>query len=175
MNRVASAPHGAFRGVGSWMLLGVVGGLLGYLSDLPHYGGVALVVFAVGLGGVLQRVRPRSVRSFAPLPVVAGIATVAIASPLGLVPELVAGVSGIAVLLWLADDPGRPAGGVGRAQTALSIPALALGIAWASAFLLPSSSASLGVAVGLLVFVIAAVAYLFGRPTLIDREEPLPS
>jgi len=161
--------------VGSLALLAVLGGLFGFLANWPHYEGLILMLAGVGAGGALQRLGPSWVRAFAPVAVVVVFTAVALESPLGLLPELVAGGGGVAVLLWLADDPGRPAGGVARAQNTLGIPALALGIAWASALLLPSSSASLGVAVGLLVFVIVAVAYLFGRPTLFDHEEPSPS
>jgi hypothetical protein len=152
----------------------VVGALFGYLTQWPSYEGVLVVVGGVAIGGTLQRLRG-SLRAIAPVPVVAGFATAAVGSPLGLLPELISGVSGLAILLWLADDLDRPAGGILRARQALAIPALALGIAWMSALLLPSRSASVGVAVGLLVFVIAALAYLIGQPALFDREEPSAS
>lgn len=157
------------RGGGSLALLVVVGALFGYLTQWPSYEGVLVVLGGVAMGAALQRA-PRSLRALAPVPVVAGFATVAVGSPLGLLPELVGGVSGLAILLWLADDLDRPAGGITRAGQTFAIPALALGIAWMSALLLPSRAASVGVAVGLLVFAIAALAYLIGQPTLFDRE-----
>jgi hypothetical protein len=164
------APSGRARPIGSSVLLGLAGGFLGYLTT-PSWPVVFLVVW-VGIGlGVGLRVfpRPRAQR-VAAVPVLVALATGAVASPLGIVPELVAGGSALAFLLWLADDPARPAGGTVRGRVTILIPAFALGIAWASALLLPSHSASLGVAAGLLVFVIAALAYLVGRPGLFDRE-----
>jgi hypothetical protein len=162
------------RGLGSWALLAAVAALFGYLAHFPHALGVLVALAGIVLGGVLQRV-PGATRGWAPVPVLIGLAVVAVGSPLGLLPELVAGVSGIAVLVWLADDLDRPPGGISRAQLQIGIPALALGIAWASALLLPSASAPLGVAVGLLVFAIVAVAVLFGEPSVFDREEPSSS
>jgi hypothetical protein len=160
-------------GSGSLALLLAVVGLLGYVARGPADLGVAVAVIGVGAGGLLQRVpRSSSIRSLAPVPVVLSVVTVAAASPLGAVPELLGGVAGLAVLVWLADDLDRPAGGIGRATSTLGISAAGVGIAWASAVLLPSrSSASLGIAAGLLVFVVVAIAYLVGQPSAFDREE----
>jgi len=164
------SPSGRARLVGPSMLLVVAGGFLGYLT-VQLWPDVFLVVWAgTGLGVGLRLVPQPRVRQFAAVPVLVALATGAVASPLGVVPELVAGGSALAFLVWLANDPARAAGGTVRARVTILIPASALGIAWASALLLPSSSASLGVAAGLLVFVLAALAYLVGRPRLFDRE-----
>ncbi len=172
-----NGPAPRSRGLASLVLLGAVGGLFGYLSGLPDALGTIVVVAAVGLGAGLQRIRTRSIAHEAfPAPVVAALVSVAMLSPYGLLAGLLGGASGVALLVWLADDPGRPAGGIGRSTLAIGVPGLAIGIAWASAFLLPPGAASLGVAVALLVFVVVAVAYLIGEPATYDREEsPLPS
>lgn len=160
------------RGIGSWVLLAGVGGMFGFFADVPHAEGLAIALVGIAVAGALQRVpSPPSLATFALVPVLLALGTVAVVSPLGLLPELLAGASGLATLVWLADDRDRPAGGFGRARTAIAVPALALAIAWASALLLPSRSASLGVAVGLIVFSVAAVAYLIGQPEVFDREE----
>ena len=165
----------ATRGLGSVALLGAVGGLFGVVTGLPHGEGLIAVLAGVTAGGVIQRQRVRTLRSFAPVPVLVVLGATAIASPLGILPELLAGASGLAVLVWLADDLDRPVGGVQRARLTIGVPAVALGIAWTSALLLPSSSASIGVAAGLLVFVIVAVSVLIGLPSTFDREGPSPS
>jgi len=171
-----TTPRDRFRGLGSWGLLGAIGGLFGFVTGLPHGEGVITVIAGVLLGGWMQRQRSRGrLRSLAPIPVLVALGATAVASPLGLLPELLAGASGLAVLVWLADDPGRPVGGVARARLTVGIPALALGIAWSSALLLPSSSAPIGVAAGLLVFVLVTVAFLIGWPSTFDREEPSAS
>jgi hypothetical protein len=161
---------GRARSVGSSVLLALAGGFLGYLTVLPGFLALGLVGAGVGLGIGLRFVRNPRVQPWAPVPVLVALATGALASPLGVVPELVAGGSALAFLVWLTDDPLRPAGGVVRGRFTVLLPAFALGIAWGSALLLPSRSASLGVAAGLLAFVIATLAYLVGRPELFDRE-----
>ena len=171
--RVGSSGPTAARGIGSLVLLGAMGALFGWLSGLPSGEGIVVVLAGVAVGGVLQRLRSHAMlRSLAPVPAVLGLALVALDSTLGLLPELLAGLSGVALLVWLADDPDRPVGGILRARLTIAVPGLALGIAWAGALLLPSNSASLGVAVALLVFVIVAVAFLIGQPSTFDREEP---
>jgi hypothetical protein len=164
------APPARARPIVPSVLLAVAGGFLGYLT-VQLWPLVFLVVWAgTGLGVGLRLVPQPRAQQIAPVPVLVALATGAVASPLGIVPELVAGGSALVFLLWLTDDPARPAGGSVRGRVTVLIPAFGFGIAWASALLLPSSSASLGVAAGLLVFAIAALAYLVGRPGLFDRE-----
>lgn len=161
---------GLARPVGSSVLLAVAGGFLGYLTVLHGFLALGVVWAGVALGIGLRLVPQPRVRPWAPVPVLAALVTGAVSSPLGVVPELVAGGSALAFLVWLVDDPTRPAGGIVRGRVTVLLPAAALGIAWASALLLPSRSASLGVAAGLLVFVIAALAFLIGSPELFDRD-----
>lgn len=168
---VGAVPLRRFLGVGS-VLLGVFGGLLGYLSGLPWDLGVVAVLAPIALGCGLRARRAGSLRGVAPLPVLAALAWGVLRSPFGLVPELAAGGSGLAFLAWLAEDPDREQGGIARAAPTIAFAGAAVGIAWASALLLPSDSADLGVAAGLLVFAVAAVAFLATRPELFDRELP---
>ena len=168
--RLSSAPR-RLPGPGAVPLV-VLGVLLGYLSALPDDAGFFLVLGLIALGLGLRTLRSTSLRSIAPVPVLAALAVASLASRLGIVPELVAGGAGIAFLAWLADDPAREPGGIGRARTTIAIPGVALGIAWSTALLLPSSSATLGVAAGLLVFALVALALLVARPEAFDREAP---
>ena len=164
-------PLRRFFGLGS-VLLVVLAGFLGYLTGLPEDLGLLVVLVPIALGFGLRGLRSESLRWIAPFPVLAALIWGAFRSPFGLVPELVAGGCGLAFLAWLADDPARERGGISRAPTLLALPATALGIAWSSALLLPSSSATLGVAAGLLAFAIVAVALLAARPEVFDREAP---
>lgn len=171
MNAPAAPPKS--RGLGSWVLLAGVGGFFGLFSGLPSVVGVATALGGILVAGVLQRLPHRlRLRGFAPLPAVGAIAVVAITAPWGLLSELLAGASGVAILLWLADDLDRPSGGVRRAQLTIGVPALAVGLAWASSLLLPPTSATLGVAAALLVLVTVAVAFLFGAPSVFDEPSP---
>jgi hypothetical protein len=157
--------------VGSTLLVALLAVFLGYLTAWPFYAGILVAVVGVGAATALRAGPSARLRSIAPVPLVLALAIDAIASPLGLLPELAAGGAGLAFLAWLADDPSRAPGGVGRARAALLVPALALGIAWSSALLLPTGSATIGVAAALLVAAIAGLAYLVARPALFDREE----
>jgi hypothetical protein len=170
MTSAVDPGSGRARYVGSSVLLALAGGFLGYLTVLPGFLALEVVGAGVALGIGLRWVGDPRVRPWAPVPVLAALVTGAVASPLGVVPELAAGGSALAFLVWLTDDPARPAGGIFRGRFTVLLPAFALGIAWSSALLLPSRSASLGVAAGLLAFVIATLAYLVGRPELFDRE-----
>lgn len=153
------------------VLLGVAGALLGYLSGFPAGLGAFVVVAGVVASAGLRWSSPPRVAAYAPVPALAVLVVEALSAPVGLGSELVAGFAGLAYLFWLADDPSRPAGGPARALPTVAVPALALGIAWSSAFFLRSGAVPLGVAGALLALVLAAVAFLVGRPRVFDREE----
>ena len=145
--------------------------LLGYLSGFPAGAGVLVVVAAVVAAAALRVVARPNLTSFAPVPVLLALVLEAVTAPAGFGTELVAGLAGLAFLVWLADDPARPAGGALRSLPVVAIPALALGIAWSSALFLPSGAVPLGVAGALLALAILAVAFLVGWPAVLDREE----
>lgn len=152
---------------GSSSVLLVAAGFLGYLAG-PRV--LVVVVPVAAAGVVLRSLTPPIARALAPASALVALSVGALASPLGLLPELAAGGAGLAFLLWLVDDPARPTGGVERGRVTVLLPALALGIAWTSALLLPSSSASLGVAAGLLAAAVLALAYLAASPSLLEGE-----
>lgn len=145
--------------------------LLGYLSGFPDGGGIVLAVAAVVLATGLRADESHRASSYAPLPVLFVLVLEAVTAPIGFGTELLAGLAGLAFLVWLADDPARPAGGAVRGIPEIALPALALGIAWSSELFLPSGVIPLGVAGALLALTLAAVAFLVGWPTVLDREE----
>ena len=165
------APTPQFRGIASGAFLLVASGLFGYFGTLPVALGAGLALGLTGAALALRAHARARLRAIAPVPALAALIVAALASPLGLLPELLAGMAGLAFLAWLADDPTRPIGGLGRARMTLLLPALALGIAWASALLLPSRAAPIGVAGGLLAGALVALAILIARPGAFDREE----
>lgn len=152
-------------------LLFVATTYLGVLSGVPA--GLGVLVAPLGVvAAALLRTRPSGKGVvYAPVPVLVVLALEAGFAPVGFGTELVAGLAGLAFLVWLADDPTRPAGGPLRAFPSIAIPSLALSIAWSSALFLPAGTFPLGVAGVLLAITLAAVAYLVGRPSLFDREE----
>lgn len=171
-SELRAPPRGS---IGGALVLGLFAAFLGYTSGLPPAVGIGAAVALVALGTGLRSIPSRRALALAPVPPLAGVVLGALWSPLGLVPELAAGAAGLAYLVWLADDPSRPPGGIARARMTLLVPAVALGLAWSSALLLPSSSATLGIAAVLLVLALGALAYLIGQPTLFDLEPPASS
>ncbi len=167
--------RGRLAGGASDALLLVATGAFAGVAGGNHALLLAGTLLTASLGVVLRRVGGGRSRPVAPVPIRAGLGVAAVVSPLGLVPALAAGAAGLVFLLWLADDPHRPAGGVRRAGPGLLLPGLAVAMSWVSALLLPPGSATVGVAAGLLAFSIGAVAFLVARPRLFDREEALTS
>jgi hypothetical protein len=145
--------------------------LFGFLSGFPAGAGVVLAVAAVVLAAGLRAVARPRLFAYAPLPVLLVLLLEAVTAPVGIGTELFAGLAGLAFLVWLADDPSRPVGGAVRGLPEVAVPALALGIAWSSALFLPSGVVPLGVAGALLALTLAAVAFLVGWPSVLDREE----
>jgi hypothetical protein len=146
--------------------------LLGYVSRLPTV--VALALGAAGvLVGVALRSAPNStVREWAIVPVLLVLGALALQAPVAPVPELLAGFGGVAFVLWLTDDPYRPAAGLRRGWVVWTLPGLGVALAWTSTFLLPSTTAPVGVAGGLLVASVLAIAFLVRQPHLFDADVP---
>jgi hypothetical protein len=154
-------------------LLGAAIVFFSLTTDLPWY--AAFTIAGTGVvAAVVLRARSAGTRSDpAALIVLLSIGVLAG----GAAPTRLAGAAGgltiLAFLLWLADEPGRVEGAVRRALPAVGLAGLAFGISWMSAFLLPSTPQPIGIAGGLLVLVIFLAAVLLGRPELFRREPPL--
>ena len=142
----------------------------GTLGTLPLPVALGVAVVAAGLGALLRLARLRWLHGLAPVPPLVGLTVLAgYAVPTGLT-ALYAGVAALVLLVWFADDPDRLPGGATRALNRLVVPTVGLGIAWASAFLLPGGVAPLGVGVALLVVVVVAVALLLRSPGVFERD-----
>jgi hypothetical protein len=133
-------------------------GLVGALPDLagPTVGVVGLVV------SVLVRRGP-SGATYGPLPVLVALLVLATTAPPVAAAMLFGGLATLAVLLWLADDPVRPAGGGRRAALPLASCGLAVGVAWSLVLVLPRPPREVGVAAGLLAAILLILSYLLVR------------
>lgn len=157
----------------SWALLALFAGasvLFASAADLPWP--LVLAVLAAGVGGTaVLREGPRRGRSpLSLVPAVAMLALLAVTAPSTAAGDLFGALAGVALLAWLAEDSRRTPGGAGRAGPGLLLIVLTVGIAWASAFLLPPGASLVGVGAALLVLATILLAYLIARPELIDRE-----
>jgi hypothetical protein len=143
---------------------------LSLLTPLPLAAGLVLAILGPTLGNLLRTTLSRTYRFLGLLPPIAALGILVTYSRPGTVPELVAGIAGLAVLLWCSEEPDRSPGAVGRGVAALAVPAAVLGIALASSLLLPSGEGSLGIAAALLAVSVVAVALLLGAPRTFERD-----
>ena len=130
------------------------------------------VLATMGGGAALRAAASDSAHETAPVPVLLGLGLAAAETPVVPLAELLVGVAAVAFVAWLADDPDRPPAGVARGALEWSLPMLAVGLAWASSFLLPPTAAPLGVAGGLLAASLIVLVYLVQRPELFETAGP---
>ena len=106
---------------------------------------------------------PAAFREFDFLPVLATLVLVAGLARVDLVAELLAGVSALGVLVWVAEDPSS-AVPLRRVGTGLLIPAIAFAIALATAVAVPVGRGSVGVAAILAALALTAIGWFLARP-----------
>lgn len=141
-----------------------------YGSGLPVGPAFAVAVVGLGLGVGLRAVDATDVRATFPVPVVVALGILAVFAGVAPFELLLVGLGGAAFVAWLADDPRRPPSGAVRGASLWLVPLLGVTLAWASSFLLPSSSAALGVAGGLAAGALVLLAVLLARPDWIERD-----
>lgn len=145
--------------------------LLAYGSRLPLGPALLLAALGIAFGVALRAARYPLLRDGAMVPVLVVLGVFAAETPIAPIPELFVGVAGVVFVAWLMDDPSRPPAAVARGAVEWAIPAVGVGVAWTSAFLLPSTAAPVGVAGVLLVSALLLLAYLVRRPDLFERDE----
>ncbi len=157
-----SPPSGSPFGAGSTPFLWA-GCLLflGLLGDLPFPAGLFVAGVGVLASTLWQSRRSARGSSWAIVPGLGALSLLVATSVAAPTTDLVAGVSGLAFLLWVADDPARPSGGARRATPAVAIAALAGGLAWSTSLVAPGGAPDIGVAAGLIVLGIVLTALLF--------------
>jgi hypothetical protein len=145
---------------------------LALLASIPWVEGVALAAAGAVLAGVVRAAAPRRFRFLGLVPALLVLGGLVAESPVGVLPELVGGLVGLALLLWCAGTPERLPGAFARGLGGVSVPAAVLAIALASSLLLPAGLGSLGIAGALLVAAVAGVALLVSAPHRFDAPEP---
>jgi len=141
-------------------VLAACAGFLGLLGALPDLLGPILGVLGVVLSSVWRSRESTSPAVLATAPALAAIVVLTASAPAAASTELFAGLTGLAFLLWLADDPARPAGGGRRAGPTIAPAALAVGLAWAFALSLSGEPVEVGLAGGVLAAAIVVLAVL---------------
>jgi len=159
-------------GIASVFLLATLG-FFGLTTVLPWEFALVLVA-AGGAAAIALRVASAGGRTnSAAIVVLVVIGILAAGAPDAWLAGVAGGASVLALLAWLADDPGRVAGSMRRAVPTLAVAGLAFLVAWGSAFLLPTSQVPTGVIAALLVGVLLIATLLLARPDVLEREAPL--
>lgn len=157
-------------GSGTSIALVAAVGLTGLFDNLPFPLGGVLGVIGALVAIVLRRHPPFRDRLWVALPVLLTISVESIFAPAGAGPELLAGLSALALLAWWADDGVRPVGGAARAVVALTMVAVGIGAAWAIVLLWPHRTSDVGAAGALIAVGLVALAILLAR----IRRGPTP-
>jgi len=147
-------------GLATTVLFGAAACFLGLLGGLPLLLGPvvgALGVFASTAWRTHGKGRGGTV---ALVPALLALAILAGTSPVAPSTDLFAGLAGLAFLLWIADDPARPAGGGRRAMPTIAPAALGVGLAWAITLALVGQPEEVGLAGGLLAAALVLLAFL---------------
>ncbi len=157
MKAAPARPSSAGGGPFTTALLAATLAVLGLLTGLPFLlGPVIGVVAVVGAAGWRHTSRGRTESAL--FPVLGALGALLFAAPPERSTELFGGVAALAFLLWLADDPARPAGGGRRAVPLLGVAALSFGLSWSVTLLLAPGVPEVGIAAGLLVAALFLVA-----------------
>lgn len=171
MTAARARPPADRLGIGPFVLLGATLVLLA--GQAPSGLAPALVVVGVGLAlsAAWRRVGRSAARGGEVVPVAVVLAYLLVVAPPNVVTEVLAGLGGVALLLWLGAGPDGAAGRWSRALDLLVVPLAALAIALGTTFILPSLPTSIGLATILLVAVMIGVAILLVRLSAGARAE----
>ena len=165
-------PPGRGGGLATTVLLGGTACFLGLLGGLPFPVGPAVGALGVAASAI-WRTYGRGRGGAVPLvPALVALVVLAVTAPVAASTDLFAGLTGLAFLLWVADDPGRPAGGGRRAAPTIAPAALAVGFAWAITLVLAGQPQEIGLAGGLLAAALVLLAVLFSS---LSRRAPAPA
>jgi hypothetical protein len=148
----------------SLLLLAATGFALGLSGTLGLLVGVALPAGGLAMGTFLRRRSYATLRALAPVPVVASLGFLTLATPTTPINELLAGAAGLAFLLWFSGE-GGPRTRWTESAGALAFPALALGVAVVSSLLFPVTRDLLGLAAAIIVAELLFAAWLYAHPT----------
>ena len=150
-------------GLATAVLFGFTAGVFGLLGGLSVLYGPAIGVGGVAIASALRGWRPEQYRTVALAPAILALAILAATAPPVPAAELFGGLSGLAFLLWAADDPSRPSGGGRRAVPTIALASLGVGLAWAITLAVPGRAADIGLAGALLASALVLLALLVAR------------
>lgn len=159
----ASPSLGRGGGVATTALFAFAACALGLLGGLPFYVGPVAGGLGVLGSAVWRTYRPQPGWTVALAPALSAMTVLTATAPAAPSTELFAGLTGLAFLLWVADDPDRPAGGGRRAVPTIALAALAVALVWVVALALTGRTTGIGLTGGVLAIALILLAVLFAR------------
>ncbi len=174
--RGAPAPTEARSPLWTSVLLGATVVSLAFVGTLPLLFGELVALAGVG-GSMLWRARAATPNTLGPLlPCLAAMAVLTVTAPPATTSEALAGVGGVAFLLWVFADPSREPGVARRSLPTAALSGLAVGLALSISLLGARLPVEVGVAGGLLAFGLLLFAFLLARlpplPGAAKRDAP---
>lgn len=154
----------------AWTLVGALALLLALRSSPGAIPGGVTLGAGMAVALTLALLVPRHGRTVAIVPLVVALAILAAWAPVDPFDELVAGGSGVTLLLLLASDPGH-AGAFAEATIPLLLPTLAVLLGVVAGFALPGISGEYGAAAALLAAVLLLAGWLYSRPSELAPAE----
>lgn len=145
------------------LVLGVAAVALGLAGGLPLALGAVLGAIGVGVSAACRGMAPPRWSTWTLVPAMLAVSIEAVFATAIPSTEVLAGVTGVAFLFWMAQDPHRPRGGGRRGVTPIAIVALAVGFSLSIVLVLPRGPSEVGIAGGLLALAIVLVAVLLAR------------
>lgn len=168
---VARTPTRRSEGLGGLITGALVAVGLGLWDPHGAVAGIGIAIAGFAIAGTIRAFAGRSVRPFELLPAVAVLGYLALVVPTSIVTDLLAGISALALFVWLADDAELPRGNLRRSGDSLLLPGLGLGVALSSSLLIEPGYVYVGVAAGLLVGGLLTVAWVLGHPEVFEAAD----
>ncbi|MCI4321380.1 MAG: hypothetical protein L3K18_03440 [Thermoplasmata archaeon] len=140
----------------------VLAALIGVVGRIPLLVAVVLPLVLVTVSLLLRATRSPAAQEYGILPVLAGVGVLAVLATPSAIVVVLAGLAGLAVLLWNSDTPRESRRGP-EPVDALLLPGVGLAVALLATFALPPANAAVGLAAVSIVAALALVLWaLFG-------------
>jgi len=140
----------------------VLAALVGVVGRVPLVVAVALPLVLVTVSLVLRGTRSPHAQEYGILPAITGVGALALLATPSTIVVVLAGLTGLAVLLWNSDTPRESHRGP-EPVDAILLPAAGLAVALLATVALPPANAAVGLAAVAIVVALALVLWaLFG-------------
>lgn len=150
------------RSVRDGGILAAVAALLGVVGGLPLLAAILVPAVAVVVSLVVRGTPSPAAQEYGLLPALVALGVLAVLSVPSFLAGVLAGLGGLALLLWNADTPQDARRGIDPVD-GLLLPGVGLAVALLAAIALPAANAAVGLAALAIVVAFALVLWALGR------------